>query len=90
MSEITIEYFGSLCAAVGAINGVLLDTCDFGVQADTRPEDAEDYCCANMQFRPIEATPEVLAKYKITKKEYRLIARELKTKLSFGACGFCS
>jgi len=42
-----------------------------------------------MQFTGVEATAEVLEKYKITKDEYNEIVAKLEEGLSFGSCGWC-
>lgn len=70
------------------INGIKALQDDFGNQVDTEPDNADEYCCGNMQFIPKESTVEVLNKYKITQAEYEQICKELDC-LSFGFCSWC-
>jgi hypothetical protein len=42
-----------------------------------------------MQFERIDATQEILEKYKISKAEYVTICDKLTEGLSFGHCGWC-
>jgi hypothetical protein len=86
-----IEVYSSLCSlSKFVINGKEAEYEDFGTKQDESPETADDYCCGDMQFSPKVATGEVLSKYDITVDEYNKIADELREKLSFGSCGWCS
>ena len=87
----SIRAFRALCELVPniRINGVDLDYSDFGDKYDTEEENAEPYCCANMQFIPFnDVKEETLIKYNITEIEYRQIQEKLDC-LSFGCCGWC-
>lgn len=89
--KLEIDFYGALCATSKfTINGVLAESSDFGDQGDEGMEDAEDYCCGDMQFNRRPATPEVLEKYGISGPEYELVAGQLEVGLSFGSCGWCS
>lgn len=87
--EYEIKNYRSICALkVFIINGVEAEVEDFGDKFDTDPDSTECGGCGNMQFLPVEATEEVLKKYKITKEEYGIICEKLGI-LSFGNCGWC-
>jgi len=78
------------CFISPKINGVELQYEDFGEKYDIDEENAEEYCCGNMQFIPYDYIPdEILKKYNITLEEARLIQKKLDC-LSFGCCGWCS
>lgn len=86
-----IKTLNALCelAPYIKINGVYLDYSDFGDKYDTEEENAEPYCCENMQFIPFEdVKEETLIKYNITESEYRQIQKKLDC-LSFGCCVWC-
>ena len=86
-----IEIFSALCSTKKfKINGINADSCDFGSQGDNDTEDAEAYCCGDMQFKPEAPKAGVLEKYKIDDLEYWTIANKLQEELSFGSCGLCS
>lgn len=88
--ELKIEVYSALCStSVFTINGKDADYDDFGKKYDRDSANAEDYACADMRFTGNTATPEVLAKYGITEKEYDEVVSELEDKLSFGCCGWC-
>lgn len=70
------------------INGITANEYDFGHHEDIAPEEAEPYCCGNMQFLPSEGRKEIFEKYGITEEEYNQICKELDC-LSFGCCGWC-
>ena len=85
-----LEVYSAFCStSLFEINGIPAYKDDFGHQGDENPEDAEEYGCGNMTFTPIDPTPEVLAKYKITEDDYWAIALHLENELSFGNCGMC-
>lgn len=97
MKQIKLKDDSELIIAVGMcycylrifrINNIDASEVDFGCHKDTSPEEAEPYCCGNMQFIPKESTEEVLSKYKITQAEYEQICEELDC-LSFGSCSWC-
>ena len=85
-----IRSLDAFCALVETeINGVILDDEDFGDKVDMDLENAEEYCCGDMQFIPFEDVKvETLKKYNITEEEYRKIQEKLDC-LSFGCCGWC-
>lgn len=86
-----IRALPALCELVPSarINGVGLDYRDFGDKYDAGEENAEPYCCANMQFIPFDdVKEETLIKYNITEIEYRQIQEKLDC-LSFGCCVWC-
>ena len=70
------------------INGNDANPDDFGWQGDVNPENAEDYCCANMKFIPKRETKEILRKYSIDKKEYDEICKKLEEGLSASRAAF--
>ena len=72
------------------IYGIPAEWEDFGEKFDAGSEYAEEYCCGDMTFFPKEPSVEILKKYSITEEEYNIICKELKEKLSFGCCGWCS
>lgn len=85
-----LSVYSSLCTpATFEVNGVDADYDDFGDKWDRSPDDDESYGCGDMHFTPTDPTPQVLAKYSITRAEYVKIADELEDKLSFGSCGWC-
>jgi hypothetical protein len=87
----SISIYKALCATSEfVINGIDANSDDFGWQGDVNPENAEDYCCANMRFIPRQETKEILRKYSIDKEEYDEICEKLEDGLSFGSCGWCS
>ena len=90
---IKLSNAGSLCCLDdtdnNSINGVLIDSSDFGDQFDNSPHTAEDYGCGNMSFDYKVHTKAVLAKYNIDIETYDEIADQLEEVLSFGACGWC-
>lgn len=87
----SISIYKALCATSEfVINGKDASSSDFGWQGDVDPENAEDYCCANMRFIPRQETKEILRKYSIDKEEYDEICEKLEDGLSFGNCGWCS
>ena len=88
----TLEIYGCLCEPKEfTINGIPADRADFGDKYDNDSENAEDYCCGNMTFFPNVLPSEgVLDKYSITLEEHNTIAQDLASKLSWGACGWCS
>ena len=89
--QIEFKVFGALCEMeTFRINGVDADKGDFGTKCDESPETAEDYSCGDMRFRRKASSPEVLAKYAITHKEYDEVCDKLDDGLSFGRCGWCS
>lgn len=86
----TLDFGNCYCYAKNfTINGIRADSDDFGEQCDRSPETAADHCCGDMHFTPKDSTPEILAKYNITKTDYDFIASKLEDGLSFGACGYC-
>lgn len=88
--ELDLAIYEALCATRRFyINGRAACSKDFGDQRDESPHDAEDYSCGNMRFTPKDPSPEVLAKYEITKAEYMIVAGQLEAGLSFGSCGLC-
>ena len=89
--KLELEFGYALCyTPTFTINGIRADSGDFGEQYDRSPDTADDYCCGDMRFTRIRATPAVLEKYGITAPEYELIAGQLEVGLSFGECGWCS
>ena len=89
--KLSLRFGDYLCCTHGFnINGVNARSDDFGEQYDESPEEAEDYCCGNMVFKPRTASPDILEKYGITEQEYNEIAKKLEEGLSFGPCGWCS
>ena len=81
---------GSLCEIERFnLNGVELESDDFGDKYDAHPDGAEDYACGDMQFTRSEPKEEILKKYRITKEEYHQVAERLEEILSFGYCGWC-
>lgn len=87
----SIAFYKALCSTSKfVINGIDAKYSDFGWKGDVNPENAEDYCCANMRFIPKQETKEILRKYSINKKEYDEICKKLEKGLSFGSCGWCS
>ena len=88
--ELKLEFGTALCyTPTFIVNSIDADEDDFGETYDRDTENAEDYGCGDMQFTGIEATTEVLQKYKITKAEYNEIVAKLEEGLSFGSCGLC-
>jgi hypothetical protein len=86
-----IVVYDALCStSTFVINGVDADCDDFGTKQDESPSTAEPYSCGDMRFTPKPAIDAVLSKYSITLDEYNKIAEELREKLSFGSCGWCS
>ena len=86
-----IEFGRALCyTPTFVINGVSAVSDDFGEQYDHDQENAEDYCCGDMQFDTKPPTETVLLKYGIDDLEYWTIANKLAEGLSFGSCGWCS
>lgn len=84
------ESFDALCSLKKfVINGVEAQYGDFGTKEDTAWEEADDYCCGNMQFIPKPATQKVLDKYDINVDEYNEVCKKLDEQLSFGCCGWC-
>ena len=91
MMNFELKFCGALCVTSEfIINGVCAKYSDFGEKYDRDPENADDYCCGDMQFTRIAATKKVLDKYAITEEEYSKICDKLESRLSFGACGWCS
>lgn len=89
--NIKIETYNCLCETkVFQVNGIDADWSDFGDKYDREPENAEDYCCADMRFTAKPATQEILNKYKINDNEYSKVCDVLADKLSWGCCGWCS
>jgi len=90
--DLKLKAYKMLCdLEVFKINGIRADKEDFGTQEDRAPEEAEPWCCGDMQFEGFSSpTKEVLSKYKISEKEYYEIVGKLETVLSFGYCGLCS
>lgn len=89
--KLELEIYGALCETKQfRINDVDADHTDFGDKYDQDSQNAEPYCCADMRFTPRPATQTILDKYKIGVDEYNEICNELKGKLSFGCCGWCS
>lgn len=89
--RLTLEIYGAVCeTSEFIINGIPADAYDFGNKTDEGIEYAQDYCCGNMIFRTISATPKILDKYNINDTEYNEVAAQLADKLSFGNCGWCS
>ena len=87
--KLKLEAFGCFCGlSIFEINNVKADYDDFGEKYDHDSENAEDYCCGNMQFEGKDSTPEILAKYSINQSEYDEIVSQLTEKLSFGGCGW--
>lgn len=86
-----IKSFCALCELCGCeINNIILDYHDFGEKYDTKPEEASDYGCGNMQFISFnEVKQETLIKYNINENEYRKIQNKLDC-LSFGGCDWCA
>lgn len=92
-SEMThsISFYNAFCSTTKfVVNEVDANYGDFGWKGDVEPENAEDYCCANMKFVPKQETKEILKRYSIDKKEYDEICRKLEEGLSFGSCALCS
>lgn len=88
--ELELEVYGHLCAtATFRINGIEADSHDFGHQCD-RGDDAEPYCCADMQFISTPPTDAILNKYGISADEYNSVCKKLEEELSFGGCHWCS
>lgn len=71
------------------INGKSADQNDFGYAYDHDIENAETDTCSDMQFEFKFITKEILDKYNITEKEYRVICYELKRVLREGKCDGC-
>lgn len=89
--QLTLTFGHALCYTPDfIINGVDADHEDFGEKYDRDSENAEDYCCADMQFTRKSPTKEVLTRYGITEDEYHEIAGKLEAGLSFGSCGWCA
>lgn len=88
--KLELKFGTALCyTPTFVVNGIYADKYDFGEKYDRDIENAEDYRCGDMQFTGIEATPETLNKYSITKEEYSEIVSKLEEGLSFGCCGLC-
>jgi hypothetical protein len=77
------------CYVSGTVNGIDIESEDFGSKYDHDREKAPMYGCGDMRFDPSPSTPEVLNKYSITEQEYDEICQELAEGLSFGRCGWC-
>lgn len=73
-----------------AINGVHASEDDFGSHSDVGTDEAEPYCCSNMEFQAVPATQSVLDKYKISVTEYNEVCEKMDKGLSFGGCCWCS
>jgi len=79
----------------GEINGVYLDSNDFGEMEDTRDFFIDDdalarWGCSNMHFIPSEeVNQEALERYNITEEEFRKIQDRLECILDVGTCGWC-
>lgn len=74
------------------VNGKDADYEDFGEKYDRDPDDAPDYCCADMRFTRYTDKAKVAKcckKYGITVEQYAKICEELEKGLSFGSCGWC-
>jgi hypothetical protein len=93
MKKIELTSMGSLCSLSytknNELNGIQIESSDFGEKYDDEPHNAEDYGCGNMKFFPSPSTDEVLEKYGITEEEYSLVCDQLEDVLSFGGCGWC-
>lgn len=88
--KLELEIYNALCATkVFKINDIYADHEDFGEQFDRDPDNAEPYCCEDMEFTRIPSTPEVLNKYGINEEEYNEVCEALEKGLSFGCCGWC-
>ena len=89
--NLEVTFGSALCYTSSfTVNDVEADESDFGRHYDHDPGDAKDYCCGDMRFDAKDATPEILAKYRITLEEYAEICNQLDQGLSFGDCGWCS
>ena len=88
--KLEIKCYGALCSLeIFKINDIDAYEGDFGDKEDIDRDNAEDYCCGNMQFIPKPATQKILDKYKINVDEYNKVCEKLDV-LSFGSCGWCS
>ena len=89
--KLIIEVYDALCATKKfSINGIKADTYSFGEGEDRNPEEAEDYACADMQWKRRPNPREgLLDLYGITEEEYHIICDKLEEELSFGDCGWC-
>ena len=88
--EYNSQVFGGLCStAVFTVNGIPADSADFGVQGDSAPDGLYTGCCGDMRFERRPPAPEALARYRISREDYEVIAAELERELSFGRCGMC-
>lgn len=90
--ELNLEFGRAFCyTKIFEINGIKADSQDFGEQYDRDSENAEDYCCGNMQFTRFDEPKEfIFSKYNINIEEYNQICLKLENGLSFGCCGWCS
>jgi hypothetical protein len=88
--KLVLNFYGALCETKNfKINDIDADYEDFGDKYDHDSENAESYCCADMEFDSKPATQEILDKYHITVDEYNEICDKLEEGLSFGRCGWC-
>ena len=88
--KLELSFYSTLCApSTFNVNDISADEDDFGEMYDTNPFKAEPYGCGDMTFEPKSSTPDILAKYSISQKEYDEICDKLEDGLSFGKCGWC-
>ena len=94
--EKDLKYWNAYCYCHWFINWKDIDIDDFWEKYDRDIENADDYCCWNMQFTRYEwryfkiSMLKCMKKYKITKEEFLELCDELEKKLSFWNCGRCS
>lgn len=77
------------CPVKFEVNGKKADYTDFVEKYDHDEEHAPEYGCGDMRCDPKQPTPDVLAKYGITIKEYEKITEALCDKLNIGYCEWC-
>lgn len=89
--KLKLTFMNALCETDEFnINGIDAEHCDFGDKYDRDSDNADQYCCNDMQFTRKPSTKEVLDRYKITEEEYQEICAKLEDGLSFGGCGWCA
>jgi hypothetical protein len=71
------------------INGVTMDSDDFGESVDKDPL-YDDYGCGCKRFESARSSEKILDKYHINEEEYNFLADLLEEELSPGPCSWCS
>lgn len=89
-AKVELEAYGSLCSLqTFTINGIEAEEEEFVEKYDHCPDEAEDYGCGDMRAEIIEASENVLERYKISIEDYNEIAEKVSELVSFGSCGWC-